>query len=79
VSSSATAEASLTPKSGGSGLQFRRERLEGGWKGLGVVYVREKDGDVEICILYESHASQEIKDCLAAKFGVAAKEWKVTE
>lgn len=79
MSSSATAEASLTPKSGGSGEQARRFQLHKEWKGIGVVYARANEGVVELSIFYESHIPQEIKDELAERFGVGIYEWRVSK
>jgi hypothetical protein len=44
-----------------------------------VVYARESEGVVELSIFYESHIPKEIKDELAARFGVGMYEWRVTK
>lgn len=68
----------LTPKHGGKEETQRRFEPGKEWRGIGVVYVRTKDGVIEISILYESHVPQAVKEELASRFGVGVYEWRVT-
>jgi hypothetical protein len=73
----AAAEA-MTPKSGGTGEQDKHFGLSKEWRGVAVLYARDGGGVVEISALYESHIPKEIKDELAARFGIGIHEWRVT-
>ena len=82
MSSAATekAESGLLRERGGKSPIRPEEKLGDGYKAIGIVYAKQEAPDmVELKIRYESHVSDAVKTAIAERFGVGAREWRVTE
>jgi hypothetical protein len=82
VSSAASekAESGLLRERGRKSPIRPEEKLGDGYKAIGILYVKQESPDfVELKVRYESHVTDAVKVAIAERFGVGAKEWKVSE
>jgi hypothetical protein len=74
------AENGLVRERGGKSPIKPEEKLGDGYKAIGILYVKQDGPDfVELKVRYESHVSDAVKVAIAERFGVGAREWKVSE
>jgi hypothetical protein len=80
MNSSAVLAAEYIPMPGGLSAQRKSEDAPRKWKGIGIMYVHETKGAIDVIefrVLYESQVSEEVKAAIAERFGAGALEWKV--
>lgn len=73
--------AAATPlrEHGGKGQIKPEDKPGPGYRAIGILYAKQTEPDfIELKLLYESHIAEPVREAIAERFGIGAKEWRVT-